>query len=114
MRVALEHGAIDLLHAVDLALLVPRLLDVTLVDDAARPVLESPDCFLEPRDLLLLRDVELLLALELELARNGVRRIVARPHPNLAAAQLGDLGDGLVEEIAVVGDGDDRAVEGPD
>ena len=74
----LEHGAVDLLHAVDLPLLVARLLDVPLVDDAARPVLEAADRLLEPRDLLLLRDVGLLLALQLELASDRVRGVVAR------------------------------------
>ena len=37
----LEHRPLDLLHPVDLALLVARLLDVALVDDAVRPVLEA-------------------------------------------------------------------------
>ena len=37
----LEHRPVDLVHAVDLPLLVARLLDVPLVDDAARPVLEA-------------------------------------------------------------------------
>src|SRR5262249_9878854 len=72
-----EPGAVDLLHAVDLTLLVPRLLDMPLVDHSARPVLEPADRFLEPGDLLLLRDVQLLLPLQLELAAHGVRRVVA-------------------------------------
>ena len=109
---ALEHGTVDLVHAVDLALLVARLLDVPLVDDAARPVLEAADRFLEARDLLLLRHVHLLLALQLELARDGVRGVVPRPHANLAAGELGDLRDRLVEQVAVVRDRDDRTVEG--
>ena len=108
----LEHGPVDLVHAVDLPLLVARLLDVALVDDTRRPVLEAADRLLEASDLLLLRDVHLLLALQLELARDGVRGVVARPHANAAAGELGDLRDGLVEEVAVVRDGDDRAVEG--
>ena len=108
----LEHGPVDLVHPVDLPLLVARLLDVALVDDARRPVLEAADRLLEARDLLLLGDVHLLLALQLELARDGVRGVVARPHADAAAGELGDLRDGLVEQVAVVRDGDDRAVEG--
>ena len=108
----LEHGPVDLLHAVDLPLLVARLLDVPLVDDAARPVLEAPDRLLEPRDLLLLRDVQLLLALQLELARDRVRGVVAAATCGCAPPfELGDLGHGLVEQVAVVRDGDDRTVE---
>jgi len=60
---ALEDGPFDLLHPVDLPLLVARLLDVALVDDAMRPVLEPADRRLQPLDLLLLRDVLLLLTL---------------------------------------------------
>ena len=108
---ALQRGAVDLLHPVDLPLLVARLLDVPLVDDAARPVLEAADRFLEPCDLLLLRDVRLLLALQLELARDRVCGVVAGPHADAAAVQLGDLRHGLVEEVAVVRHGDDGTVE---
>ena len=99
---ALQDRTVDLLHPVDLALLVARLLDVTLVDDAARPVLEAADRLLEPRDLLLLGHIQLLLPLQLELARDAVRRVVARPHADPTAVELRDLGDGLVEEITVV------------
>ena len=108
----LEHRPLDLLHPVDLPLLVARLLDVALVDDAVRPVLEAADRRLQARDLLLLRDVRLLLALELELAGERVRRVVARPDADAAAVELGDLADRLVEQVAVVRDDDDRAVEG--
>src|SRR5690348_14192154 len=108
----LEHRAIDLLHAVDLPLLVARLLDVTFVDDAASPVLETTDRLFEPRDLLLLRHVQLLLSLQLELARDRVGRVVAAPHADRAAGQLRDPADGLVKQIAVVRYRDDRAVEG--
>ena len=66
----LEHRPLDLLHPVDLPLLVARLLDVALVRDSVRPVLKAPDRLLQPLDLLLLRDVVLLLPLELQLARS--------------------------------------------
>jgi len=108
----LERRALDLVHAVDLPLLVARLLDMPLVDHAAGPVLEAADRFLEPRDLLLLGHVRLLLPLQLELARHGVRGIVARPHPDAAARELGDLADRLVEQVAVVRDRDDGTFEG--
>ena len=49
-----------------------------------RPVLEAADRRLEPLDLLLLRDVLLLLALQLELAGERVGGVVARPHPDPA------------------------------
>ena len=107
----LEHRPLDLLHPVDLPLLVARLLDVTLVDDPVRPVLEPADRSLQPLDLLLLRDVLLLLSLQLELARERVRGVVAGPHPDPASVELGDLADGLVEQVAVVRDGDGSAVE---
>ena len=110
----LEHRALDLLHPVDLALLVPRLLDVPLVDDPVRPVLEPPDRCFEPLDLLLLRHVLLLLALQLELPGERVGGVVARPHADRAAVELGDLTDRLVEQVAVVRDGDDRSVEAGD
>ena len=88
---ALEHRPLDLLHAVDLPLLVARLPDVPLVGDPARPELEAPDRLLEPLDLLLLRHELLLLALQLELARERVGRVVAGPHPDPAAVERGDL-----------------------
>ena len=107
----LEHRAVDLLHPIDLPLLVARPNDVPFVDDPRRPVLETADRLLEPGDLLLLGHVGLLLALELELARDRVGGVVARPHPDAPAVQLRDLGHGLVEQIAIVRDRDDRAVE---
>ena len=78
----------------------------------ARPELEAPDRLLQPLDLLLLRDVLLLLALQLELAGERVGGVVARPHPDPAPVELGDLADRLVEQVAVVRDGDGGAVEG--
>ncbi len=57
------------------------------------------------------RDVLLLLALELELARDDVGAVGARPHADRALVELGDLGDGRVEQVAVVGDHHDGAVE---
>ena len=101
----LEHRPVDLLHPVDLALLVARLLDVALVDDAARPVLEAPDRLLEPRDLLLLRDVELLLPLQLELARDRVGGVVAGPDADLPVVRARrSPSTRLVEQVAVVRD----------
>ena len=72
---------------------------------------EPPHGLLEALDLLLLRDVLLPLALELELARDDVGAVVARPHPDHALVELGDLRDGGVEQVAVVGDHHDGAVE---
>ena len=51
----------------------------------------------------------LLLALQLELALERVGRVVARPQPDPARVERGDLVDDLVEQVAVVRDGDDRA-----
>ena len=67
----LQHGTLDLVHLVDLALFVAGLLDVAFVHDQAGPELETPDRLLESRYLFLLRDVELLLPFELELTRHG-------------------------------------------
>src|SRR5262249_43570181 len=80
-----------------------RLLDVALVHDAARPVLEPADRLLESRDLLLLRDVQLLLALQLELAGDGVGGVVAGPQADSPLTQLRGLPDRLLEQVAVVG-----------
>jgi hypothetical protein len=88
---ALEHGPLDLVHPVDLPLLVARLLDVALVQDAVRPVLEAPDRVLEARDPLLLGDPLLPAADQLDLARDGVRGVVAGPQPDAAVLELGDL-----------------------
>src|SRR2546430_11112702 len=52
---SLEDRTLDLLHPVDLALLVAGLLDVSLVDDEAGPQLEPLHRRLEPGDLLLLQ-----------------------------------------------------------
>ena len=87
---------------------------MALVDDAVGPVLEAPDRVLEAGDLLLLGDPLLLLTDELDLAGDGVRRVVAGPHADAAVLELGDLRDGLVEEVAVVGDDEDGALEVPD
>ena len=67
-----------------------------------RPVLEPANRGFQPLDLLLLRDVLLLLALQLELTRECVRGVVAGPHADRAAVELGDLTDCLVEQVAVV------------
>ena len=99
---ALEHRPFDLVHPVDLALLVPGLLDVALVDHHRRPELEPGDRLLQTRDLLLLRHVELLLALERDLLRHRERRVVARPQRDLPAVELGDLIDRVVQQVAVV------------
>ena len=107
----LEDRPLDLVHPVDLALLVARLLDVALVDHAVRPVLEAPDRLLEARDLLLLGDVELLLPVERDLLRHRVRGVVPRPHRDHAAVQLRDLRHGVVQQVPVVRDADDGARE---
>jgi hypothetical protein len=46
---SLQHGAFYFVHAVDLALVVAGLLDVTFVHDHAGPELEAPDRLFEPR-----------------------------------------------------------------
>ena len=56
-----EDGPLDLLHPVNLALLVHRLLLVPLVQHHVCPEREARDGLLQPLDLLLLRDVVLLL-----------------------------------------------------
>ena len=96
---------------VDLALFVAGLLDVAFVRDEAGPELEASYGLLEARYLFLLRDVELLLPFEFELAGHGIRRVVAWPECDATVFQLGYLLDRLVEQIAVVGDYDDGAVE---
>ena len=106
-----EHRPLHLLHPVDLPLLVARLLDVALVDDSVRPVLEAADRRFQTLDLLLLGHVLLPLPLELELAGERVRGVVAGPEPDPAAVELGDLADRLVEQVAVVRDRDGGAVE---
>ena len=108
---ALEDRPLDLLHAVDLHLLHARLPGRALVDADVRPVAEAPHGVLEPGDLLLLGHVDLLLALELELAGEDVRAVGAGPDPDRPAVELGDLADGRVEQVAVVGDHHDGAVE---
>src|SRR5215216_2447985 len=109
-----QDGAVYLLHALDLALLDPGLAGVSLVLRVVSPLLEAPDRLFQPRYLLLLGDVELLLALERELPRERVGRVVAGPRLCLPAIQLGDLRNGLVQQVAVVGDDDDGPVEAPD
>src|SRR5215213_8596292 len=112
--VPFQDRAVHLLHALDLALLDPGLAGVSLVLRVLSPLLEAPDRLFQPRYLLLLGDVELLLALEHELPRERVGRVVAGPRLRLPAIQLGDLRDGLVKQVAVVGDDDDGSVEAPD
>jgi hypothetical protein len=72
----------------------------------ARPELEPRDRLLEPRDLLLLGHVELLLTLERDLLRDRERRVVAVPDRDPPVVELGDLIDGVVQQVAVVGDRD--------
>ena len=107
----LEHRPVDLLHRVDLHLLDARLLGRALVDGDVRPVAEAPHRLLEPGDLLALRDPLLLLALELEPARDRVGGVGAGPDADLAAVELGDVVHALVEQVAVVGDHQHGAVE---
>ncbi len=77
---------------------------MALVDDDAGPELEARDGLLQPGDLLLLGDVELLLAQQRHLARDGIGGVVARPERDLPMLKLGDLANRLVEQIAVVRD----------
>ncbi len=107
----LEDRLVDLVHPVDLALLVPGLRDVSLVHHDPRPVFEAFHRLLEARDLLLLRDVELLLALERDLLRDRVRGVVAGPHRDATGIELGDRRDRLVEQVAVVRDRHDGTGE---
>ena len=72
---------------------------------------EAPHGLLEPRDLLALGDELLLLALELELTRDGVGGVGAGPDTDAAAVELRDVVDALVEQVAVMGDHQDGAVE---
>ena len=88
-----------------------RLLGRALVDADVRPVAEAADRLLQARDLLLLGDVALLLALELDLAGDGVGGVRAGPDPHAAVVELRDRRDALVEQVAVVGDHQHRAVE---
>ena len=87
----LEHRPVDLLHLVDLHLLhaSPAWRARLLLGDV-RPVAEAPDRLLEARDLLALRHALLLLALELELARDRVgasrRRARCGPSPRSSSA----------------------------
>src|SRR5829696_3085571 len=97
----LQHGTFDLVHAVDLTLFVTDLFDVTLIYHQAGPEFEAPNRLFEPRYLLLLCDVELLLSFELEFARDRIRRVIARPRGDPAVFQLGDLLHRLVEQVAV-------------
>jgi hypothetical protein len=77
-------------------------------------MLEALGRLLEPRDLLALRDVDLLPALELDLAGDGVGGVAAVPHAHAAVVELGDVVDALVEQMAVVGDHHDGAGEAVD
>ena len=110
---ALEDRPVDRVHPVDLPLLVVRLANVSLVGNPGGPELEAGDRRLEPLDLLLLGHERLLLALQLELALERVGRVVAGPEPDPALIERCDLVDDLVEQVAVVRDRDDRAVEAP-
>jgi hypothetical protein len=74
-------------------------------------VAEAPDRVLQPRDLLLLRDVRLALPLELELACDRVGAVAAGPDADPPAVELGDRADAGVEQVTVVRDHHDRAVE---
>ena len=72
---------------------------------------EAADRLLQSRDLLLLGHVRLALALELELAGDGVRAVVAGPDADAAAVELGDGADARVEQVPVVRDHQHGAVE---
>src|SRR5215213_7287743 len=109
-----QYGTLDLVHSGDLALFVAGLLDVTFVYDHAGPELEAPDRLFEPCYLFLLRDVELLLSFELELPRHGISRVVAGPRGDPPVFQPGDLLHRLVQQVAVVGDDNDGAIERAD
>ena len=96
-------------------MLVAGLLDVPLVDDEAGPELESLHRGLEPRDLLLLRRVVLLLTPQRDLLLHHVRGVVARPVHQARAGggrlELRDAVDRVIEQIPVVRHDDHGAVE---
>ena len=108
---ALEHRSVDSVHAVDLALLHARGHDEALVVALVEPLLEAADHLLQPRDLLLLGLVLVLLLLHRQLAGDGVGGVVAGPERDGAAVQLGDGGDGLVQQVAVMADHHHGTVE---
>src|SRR5215469_2593935 len=92
-------------------LLVTRLPGVTLIAHEAGPELEARYGLFQPRDLLLLGDIELLLPQQRHFSSQGISRVVTRPHPDLAVTELGDRIDGLVQEVAIVRDDNGRSVE---
>ena len=65
-------------------------------------------------DLGLLLEVLLHALLVAALLFNGIKAVVAAVKLRLAVQDLDDAGDGAVQEIAVVGDGDHGAPEGAD
>src|SRR5579884_1898026 len=99
---ALQDRSLDPLHAVDLALFVPGLLDVALIHDHLRPQFEALHCFLESGDLLLLGTIQNFLPPKGYLPVHSEGRIVPRPDLELAGLQLGNAANGFVQEVAIV------------
>ena len=104
----LQHRAIHLIHAVDLALLVAGLLDVALAWHQAGPQLEAGDRRLQPLDLFLLgHKVGLLLQQSQLLLRHKCRvvaLVAAQRRATLRRVELGDDLHRLVEQVAIVRD----------
>ena len=88
---------------------------MALVDHDAGPELEPLDRRLEPRDLLLLRRVVLLLPAQRDLLLHHEGGVVALPDRESRAArdrlEIRDPLDRVVEEIPIVRDDHDRALE---
>ncbi len=101
-------------HALQHLATAARLAGVPLVDHLAGPQLKAGDRGLDARDLFLLRLVQLLLAELAHLFFHRVRGIVALVDCQPVVLDLGDLGHCLIEQIAVVGDKDQRSRKGPD
>ena len=112
----LEHRPLHLFHAVDLALFVIGLAFVALVQHHPRPEPEARDRRLQPFDLLLLRAVNLRLANLRQFFLGGVAGVVALPALERHALfvrpfELDDHVHRLIQQVAIVGDDNDRAAE---
>ena len=97
---------------VDLSLLVARLLDVTLVDHPRCAQSLKRTVAASSRSISFCWVTNCCCWRCSSSSRASVfRRVVPRPHADPAAVQLRDLADGLIEQVAVVRDGDGGAVE---